>query len=199
MSDVRSRMVRIARLIYSRFLSNAAGGNISVREGERIYISPRYMGARYQYEIDPEQISVLDASHRVLEGPDVLSRESLMHLAVYDHFPEVHAVIHAHPRYMMVFAAAGRTMKPVVEWTEKFGDVECIPAAPAHSQGLADGVVAVATRRREQLQKVAMGVLLPGHGVVVLGHDLDNAYDTLERLEDNARVALLSRLLPPEA
>jgi L-fuculose-phosphate aldolase len=122
-----------------------------------------------------------------------------MHLAVYAAFPEVGSIVHAHPRWLMVYAAAGRTMKPVLEYTDKFGDVECIPETPAHSQELAEHVVAVARRRREQLKKVAMGILLPRHGIAVLGHDLDNAFDTLERLESNARCALLSRLLPPEA
>lgn len=198
MSDPRTQMVEIARLIYGRFLSDSAGGNISVRQDDRIYVSPRYMGSKYRYQIREEQISVLDGAHNVLEGPDVLSRESRMHLAVYDRFPEVGSVIHAHPRWMMVYAAAGRSMKPVLEYTEKFGDVECIPESAAHSQDLADEVVQVAERRREQLQQVALGVLLPRHGVAILGLDLDNAYDTLERLEDNARVSLLSRLLPAE-
>jgi L-fuculose-phosphate aldolase len=198
MPDPRAQMVEIAHLIYSRFLSDSAGGNISVRQDGCIYVSPRYMGSLYRYQIRPEQITVLDAAHNVLEGPEVLSRESRMHLAVYDHFPEVGSVIHAHPRWMMVYAAAGRTMKPVLEYTDKFGDVECIPESAAHSQDLADEVVRLAERRRAQLQKVAMGILLPRHGVAILGLDLDNAYDTLERLEDNARVALLSRLLPDE-
>jgi len=198
MSTIREQMVEVARLIYSRFLSDSAGGNISVREGDRIYISPRYMGSRYRYTITPAQITVMDSDHNILDGPLDLSRESRMHLAIYDAFEEVGSVIHAHPRWLMVYAAAGRTMKPVLEYTAKFGDVECIPEAPAHSQVLADGVVAVARRRREQLKRVAMGVLLPRHGVAVLGHDLDNAYDTLERLEDNARCSLLARLLPPE-
>jgi ribulose-5-phosphate 4-epimerase/fuculose-1-phosphate aldolase len=38
----------------------------------------------------------------------VLSRESVMHLAIYDAFPEVNGVIHAHPKYANVFAATGR-------------------------------------------------------------------------------------------
>ena len=198
MTDPRPQMVEIARLIYGRYLSDSAGGNISVRQKGRIYITPRFMGSLYRYQIGIEQISVLDGEHGVLEGPAQLSREARMHLAVYDEFPEVGSVIHAHPRWMMVYAAAGRTMKPVLEYTTKFGDVECIPASPAHSQDLADEVVKVATRRREQLKKVAMGVLLPGHGVAVLALDLDNAYDTLERLENNARVSLLSRLLPAD-
>lgn len=196
MPDMRERIVEIARLIFSRRLSNSAGGNISAREGDRIYLSPRYMGSRYRYDIAPEQISVLDAAHDVLEGPGDLSREARMHLACYDEFPEVGSVIHAHPRWLMVYAAANRTMSPVVEWTAKFGDVECIPTARAHSQELADGVVEVARRRRQQLRTAALGILLPGHGVAVLGRDLDDAYDALERLEDNALVALHSRLLP---
>ena len=198
MPDPRQRIVEIARLIYDRFLSNAAGGNISLRQDGRIYVSPRYMGSRYQYRITPEQISVLDADHNVLEGPQELSREIRMHLAVYDHFAEVGSVIHAHPRWLMVYSVAQRAMKPILEFTTKFGDVECIPESKAHSQELADQVVELARRRREQLQRVALGILLPRHGVAVLGHDIDNAYDTLERLEDNARCSLLSQLLPPE-
>ncbi len=198
MPDPRQHMVEIAALIYSRFLSDSAGGNISVREGGLIYVSPRFMGSKYHYRIKPEQISVLDAQHHVIEGPSELSREIRLHLAVYDHFPEVGAVIHAHPRWLMVFAVAGRTMKPVLEYTAKFGEVECIPETQMHSQELADRVVELAMRRREQLQRTALGILLPKHGVAILGRDLDNAYDTLERLENNARCILLSRLLGPE-
>ena len=198
MTDPRSQMVEIARLIYGRCLSDSAGGNISVRQDGHVYISPRFMGSKYRYQIGVEQISVLDGEHRVIEGPTVLSRETRMHLAVYDHFPEVGSVIHAHPRWMMVYAAAGRTMKPVLEYTDKFGDVECIPTSAAHSQALADELVRLVMRRREQLQKVAMGVFLPRYGVAVLELDLDNAFDTRERPESNARVALLSRLLPAE-
>jgi len=198
MADMRQRIVEVARVIYARHLSNSAGGNISARDGERIYLSPRYMGSRYRYDIRPEQISVLDASHQVIAGPRDLSRESRMHLAVYDAFPEVGSVIHAHPRWLMVYASAHRTMRPVVEWAQKFGDVECIPEAPAHSQDLADGVVELATRRRAQFQRAALGILLPGHGVAVLGRDLDDAFDALERLEDNALVAIHAQLLPPE-
>jgi len=198
MIDPREQIVAIAKVIYGRGLSDAAGGNISVRQDGRIYISPRFMGARYRYQISTEQISVLDEAHNVLYGPTELSRESRLHLAAYENFPEVGSVIHAHPRWLMVFAAAGRTMKPVLEYTTKFGDVECVPESKAHSQELADELVKLVDRRREQLSRVAMGVLLPKHGIAVLGHDLDNAFDTLERLENNARCTLLRRLLPEE-
>jgi len=198
MSDPRQQIVEMAALMYSRNLSDSAGGNISLRQDGLIYVSPRFMGSTYHFKITPEQISVLDAQHNVLDGPQELSREIRMHLASYDHFSEVGAVIHAHPRWLMVFAANGRNMKPVLEYTTKFGVVECIQESKAHSQDLADHVMEVAERRREQLKTAALGILLPKHGVAILGHDLNNAYDTLERLESNARCVLLSRLLPED-
>jgi L-fuculose-phosphate aldolase len=197
--DPRQHIIEIAELVYQRFLTDSAGGNLSLRHEGLIYVSPRYMGSLYHYRIRPEQISVLDAEYRVLDGPAELSREIRMHLAAYEHLPEVGSVIHAHPRWLMVFAVAQRAMPPVLEYTTKFGLVECIAETQMHTQVLADRVIEVALRRREQLQRVGLGVLLPAHGVAVLGKNLDNTFDILERLESNARCILLSRLLPPEA
>jgi L-fuculose-phosphate aldolase len=200
MNNVKQQIVRLARLMHTQGLTDTAGGNLSARVDGRIYVSPRYMGSRYQFEITPEQISVLDAkTHAVLEGPPDLSREIRMHLAAYDRFPEVGGVIHAHPHLLQVFGVAGRPMPPVLEYTMKFGVVECIPETPSHSQELADRVVDLAARRAEQLKRTALAVILPKHGVAVLAPDLDAAYDALERLEENARCILFARLLPPEA
>ena len=44
-TDPRPLMVEIAHLLYSRFLTNSAGGNMSCRVGERIYITPRGLGS----------------------------------------------------------------------------------------------------------------------------------------------------------
>ena len=50
-SDPRPAMVELAALIYDRQLSDSAGGNMSVRSGDRIYVTPRFMGARYRWRI----------------------------------------------------------------------------------------------------------------------------------------------------
>jgi len=60
MSDIKQQMIEIAHLIYGRFLSDSAGGNISVRHEGRIYVSPRFMGSIYRYQITPEQILDID-------------------------------------------------------------------------------------------------------------------------------------------
>jgi len=194
--DPRRAMVELGRLIYARQLSDSAGGNMSVRSGGRIYITPRYMGSRHRWSIAPEMITVLDAaSQRVVEGPGDISREARAHLAIYAAFPEAGAVIHAHPQYVQVFACANRPLPAVAEYTQKYGTIPCIPPSQAHSQALADAVVEALRPRQAELAEHGLAVLLPYHGIIVAGRDLDDAYDTLERMEVNARCALWGALL----
>ncbi len=195
-SDPRAAMVDIARLIYARQLSDSAGGNVSVRSGGRIYITPQYMGSRYRWSITPDLITVLDAeTHEVLGGPGTISRESKAHLSLYRAFPTAGAVIHAHPFHVQVFACANRPLPAVAEYTRKFGTIPCIPPVKAHTQDLADAVVAALQERRDDFQEHGLAVLLPYHGIIVMGHDLDEAYDVLERMEVNARCAILGAVL----
>lgn len=194
--DPRPAMVELGRIIYARQLSDSAGGNVSVRAGGRIYITPRYMGSRYRWSITPDLISVLDAErHRVLEGPPDFSREGKAHLAIYRAFPEAGAVIHAHPQYIQAFACANRPLPAVAEYTQKYGTIPCIPPTKAHSQSLADAVVETLRPRQAELAEHGLAVLLPYHGIIVAGRDLDDAYDTLERMEVNARCTLWGAVL----
>jgi ribulose-5-phosphate 4-epimerase/fuculose-1-phosphate aldolase len=116
-----------------------------------------------------------------------------MHFACYQHFPEVNGVIHAHARYLSVFAAAGESLPPTSEYTEKFGVVEVVPPLPSHSQELADAVVAKIAPRRATLRSNGLGLILAWHGAATVGRDLADAYDTLDRLEWSAHTLLMSR------
>jgi L-fuculose-phosphate aldolase len=195
-SDPKQRIVEVARLMFQRFLTNTAGGNISVRQGERIYITPKYAGSRYLWDLRPEQINVLNLAHEVIEGPGDISRESKLHFAVYDHFPEAGAVIHAHPLFATVFAVAEKPIFPTAEYTKKFGVIGLVPPLPAHSQELADAVVDALAPQREKLTKHGLALLLAKHGVVTVGRSLEDAFDTLERMEWSAHALLMARLVP---
>ena len=118
-----------------------------------------------------------------------------MHFACYRYFPEINGVVHAHARYLSVFAAAGEPVTPTMEYTRKFGTVEVVPALPAHSREVADAVVEKLRPRRETLKKNGLGLILAGHGAVTVGRDLADAYDVMERLEWSAHVLLMRRLL----
>jgi ribulose-5-phosphate 4-epimerase/fuculose-1-phosphate aldolase len=190
-------VIHIGRLMYDRFLTDSAGGNVSCRVGDRIFITPRFAGARYHWRLRPDLINVLDLQHNVLAGPQPISRESDMHLALLDAFPEAGSVIHAHAPNLMVFAASGCPMPPVMEYTEKFGTIGLTVQARSHTPEISREAVAYMDARRDEFAKHAMAALLPSHGVVVMARDLLEAYDTLERLEGNARCLLQRPNLPP--
>jgi L-fuculose-phosphate aldolase len=189
-------MVEIANLMYSRYLTNSAGGNLSCRVRDRIYITPRGLGSKHRWRLREDMIVVLDDRQRVVEGdPEQISREGKVHFGCYRHFPEVNAVIHAHPRELSVYAAAAKPLPPTLEYTVKFGTIPVVSPLPSHSQDLADAVVEEMAPRQSQMAKNGLGLILAGHGVVVVGRDLSDAYDTLERLEWSAHILLSSSTL----
>ncbi len=191
--DPRPKMVEIAHLMYDRFMTNSAGGNLSCRIGDRIYISPRYLGSKNRWKLTEEMILVFDSDFNILEGdPAKTSRETQMHFGCYGRYPEVKGVIHAHPRFLNVFAATGRTLKPTNQYTQKFGTVEVVPNIPAESRELADAVVATLEKYEPEMSKHGIALILSWHGVVMTGRTLDDAYDTLERLEWSAQTTLLA-------
>ena len=194
-NDPRPIMIEIADLMYARRLTNSAGGNLSCRVGDRIYITPRYLGSKQRWRLRQEQILIFDNDLNILEGdPAKVSRESRMHFACYQNFPQINGVIHAHPQYLTVFASAGESLPPVNQYTEKFGNLPVVKNLPSHSQDLADAVVEAITPRADVLGKNGLGMILAWHGVAVVGRDLDDAYDTLDRLEWSAQTYLLGHM-----
>ena len=192
--DPRPLMVEIAHLLYDRFLTNSAGGNISCRVGDRIYITPRLLGSAHRWQLQEKMILVFDADLEPVQGdPTQVSRESQMHFACYRHYSEINGVIHAHARYLSVFCATGEPLVPVNEYTEKFGVVEVVRPLPSHSRELADAVVDKLAPRREVLRKNGLGLILAWHGALTVGRDLADAYDTLDRLEWSAHTLLTIR------
>lgn len=195
--ETRQHIVRIAKLMFERHLTDSAGGNVSVRVGERIFATPRYSGSKRQWQLEPDLIMDLDPDHITVSQQERISREIRVHFGIYRAFPLVQAVIHAHPRYVMPFVTLGRPIPPVWEDTVKFGTIRLVAETPAHSPALAELVVEALLPKADLLQKNAIAVLIPKHGIVVAGRDLDDAYDTLERINGNAESILLCKLLDP--
>lgn len=196
LSNPRQRIIQICRLIYTRQLTDSAGGNVSLRIGDNVYITPRYMGEHHQWEIGPDDIILAKIDGTVIEGlASRISREGSVHFSVYRNFKDIGAVIHAHPANCLVFACCSKEMPSVTAMAEHFciGTVPLIDDAPPGSDELASYVIETFKRRRQENE--ALVVLMPNHGVVVAGKDINEAYVILESVETNARVFLMKRLL----
>jgi L-fuculose-phosphate aldolase len=192
---MKELVLEIAGLIWERRLSDTAGGNISLREGDTACMTPKLMGYRTRWQITEKDLSIVDLDGKVLEGPSEITREGMMHLGLYRAFGDAGAVIHAHPYWTTVFVAKARPIVPRLETTEKFGAIECIDEAHGYSKELADRVIAHFSAKRAQWEKTPLMVILPRHGIVAMGKDMNACFDIVDRIETECRCQILGRLL----
>jgi L-fuculose-phosphate aldolase len=193
--DPREHLARIARLVFDRRLTDASGGNLSLREEDRVYMTPSRAGSGQQWQISPEEIVTLDLNGILVDGPDRRTREWQFHLAIYRNFQRAGAVVHSQGGNFMAFVAAGKPMPPVLEHTMKFGTIGLTEPSPAHSSDLAEKVIRALAPHGEELAKHAIVTMVPQHGIIIVGRDLDDAFDTLDRLETNAQAIIFGKLL----
>lgn len=195
LSQTRTKIAETGKLVFARHLTDAAGGNISVRVGDSVCITPRFSGSKRHWQLQPNQVLVSDRSGNKLEGDGEVSRESKVHYRLYQEFPDATCVLHSHPRNVMVFVAAGQPIEPVLEATLKFGTIPVTRYAPAHSENLADEIASLIRGKEEAIRKYATAVIAPWHGLFVVAKDIDAAFDLTERIDTNAYCILMSRLL----
>ncbi|MBL8134465.1 MAG: class II aldolase/adducin family protein [Anaerolineae bacterium] len=183
---MRIKLAEVGRFLFDRALTDAGGGNISARIDDVIVMSPSYSGQAHRWQLDPEDFLLVSLEGELLEGTGKITREASVHLGLHRKFGDYGSgVIHAHPRHVMVFAAMAMAIPPVLEATVKFGTVQCIEYAPAHSPHLAERIIEVITGQEERIAKHAAAALAPWHGLFLIGKDIDAAFDAVERIDTN--------------
>lgn len=138
--------------------------------------------------LDPHEIAKLDWAGTHLSGRPP-TKESVLHRAVYDRRPDAGAVIHLHATHAVAVSCLegldpASCLAPITPYFVM--RVGRLPLVPYHRPG--DPALADAVRDRATRHKA---VLLANHGPVVAGHDLDDARNTIEELEETARLTLL--------
>ncbi|WP_321371971.1 L-fuculose-phosphate aldolase [uncultured Desulfuromusa sp.] len=161
-------------------LTTGSGGNLSIlsRKDNLIAISPS--GIDY-HEMTIADVVIVDRAGRKVEGALKPSSELGFHLALYSAREDITSVVHTHSVYATTIACLHWEI-PAVHYLVAFsGDKVPLAAyATFGSEALADNIIA------------AIGdynaVLLANHGLVAVGHDLDNAFNTAEEIELVARI-----------
>lgn len=194
----RREMCRIVKSMFDRWLTNAAGGNLSCKVSSNHYImTASGLSSKYLWDIGPENILVVDDNLNVIEGEGRVTREINMHMEIYKNDDKVKAVIHAYPKELMVYACMGIDMPVVSEALEYLGEtIPCLPYRPATTQELAELVGKWTSEFSKEFKEkelvmediYAYGALLRRHGVIVASDNLHSANEMLERLETNAYV-----------
>ena len=187
---VRADIVEVGRRLHARGFVASNDGNVSVRLGDdRLVTTPTGVSKGF---MTPDMMVTTDLSGRKLAGDREPSSELLMHLAVYEHRPEVRAVVHAHPPTATGFAVAGIALDRAVlaEVVCTLGSIPIADYGTPSTSELADAV-----RRHIRAHD---GLLLANHGALTVADELYAAYYKMETVEHFARISLVARQLGRE-
>ena len=163
--DERAAVVEYCLKMQADDLTVGTSGNLSVRSGDLIAISPS--GVNYD-ELTPEAVCVVDLHGTVVEADLEPSSEVPMHTAVY-RSTDAGAVVHSHPLYCTALSVTRDEVPPVHYMIMLLGGpVRVAPYARYGSPELAQGSVDAMVDRT--------GVLLRNHGATTYGDTLAKAY-----------------------
>ncbi|MDT8856598.1 class II aldolase/adducin family protein [Paracoccaceae bacterium Fryx2] len=181
-SAQRQALVEAARTAERRGLNAGTAGNISLRCGDGLLITPTGIAPA---ALTPEQIVRMDFDGR-WEGSWKPSSEWLIHARILRAFP-AGAVVHAHPDHCVALSCLREPLPAFHYMIASFGgdDVPCARYETFGTPALADAVL-------EALQG-RTACLMANHGMVCLGATLEQALLEAEKLEMLARHYMLAR------
>jgi L-fuculose-phosphate aldolase len=171
--------------MHGKDLLAAGDGNVSLRLPDGGFLmTPSGVS---KAALLPSQMVLLDSDGRAVSGKP--SSELAMHMAIYRTCPRAMAVVHAHP-------------PTAIAWTVARPDLEELPSDILPEVILAAGTIPVVPfalpgtpdmgEVLEPFLPAHRLLILPRHGAVAWGEDLDEAACGIERLEHVARILMLA-------
>lgn len=186
---LREDICQVAKMMYAREFIGGPAGNISARlDDDRFLLTP---SLPFKQLHSPEQLIIIDSTGKKV-GPHTDANRDLtptsevpMHMAAYHTRPDVGGVLHGHLSYCVALTAAGKTIRPQVltEGMLFLGDIGVADYATPTTQELGDNVAAVVVDHD--------CIILPYHGVIVVGADVWAAAAKMEVLEQTAQINCL--------
>lgn len=176
-------LVNYSRKAHERGLTAAFGGNLSIREGNLVFI--KATGAVMD-EMAPEQVAVITLDGRQVGGVRP-SSEYRLHLAIYRERADVRAIAHLHPPYSIAASALLREELPIItpEAEIYLKKIPIVPFKPAGTEELANAVA--------EVMREYDAALMERHGIVTAGKSLREAFYKAELVEESAKLWYLTR------
>ena len=184
---LRRALAEASRDLVRLGLNQGTAGNISVRHGEAMLITP---SGRMPERTGPEMMAAMalagDTDPPAWHGPNRPSSEWRLHRDILRHRADVGAVVHTHSLYATVLATQHREIPAVHYMIAAFGGprIRCTPYVPFGTQALSDLILEHLGTRH--------AVLLGNHGMVATGRDLEQAMWRAAELETLAKLTVVA-------
>lgn len=187
-AHLREKICLLAKSMFDRGLTGGSTGNISARTSDGgLLVSPT--GTSFG-RLDPGRLSRFDASGALVSG-DKPTKEMPLHSAFYETRSSAGAVVHLHSCHsvalsMMPDANEDDFLPRLTPYAiMKLGKVKLLPFFMPGDAAMGEAVRGLAGKRS--------AVMLANHGPVVAGKDIEAACNTIEELEDTARLAMMTQ------
>ncbi|RFU61801.1 class II aldolase/adducin family protein [Peribacillus glennii] len=178
MSQVLKDLRIYADKIVTSGLVVGAGGNLSMREGNIMYISPS--GFDLQEIEDSQWVRVDIDTGEVLDDLKP-SSEVLMHLECFRKRPDITAVMHAHPSYSVGVSSAGCSIPSM------FPDFPAMVRNVSYLDYLIPTTDVLANAVAEVIADTDV-IVMRNHGVLTVGKTMKEAYFFMQIIEESAKV-----------
>ncbi|MGQ4385336.1 class II aldolase/adducin family protein [Streptomyces sp. SAS_270] len=178
-------LVATARRTVTEGLVVGTSGNVSVRVGDTVLVTPT--GVPYD-RLTPTDVVGVDLDGRQVLGSLVATSELPMHLAIY-RTTEARAVVHTHAAHATAVSTLVQEL-PLIHYMAGAlgGPVRVAPYATYGTPELAENMLRALTDRT--------ACLLQNHGTIAYGTSLAQAYDRTAQLDWMCQVWLLATSVP---
>jgi L-fuculose-phosphate aldolase len=171
--------------LHQHGINYGRSGNMSMRVNDKILLTAHESYLGFLHEDD---ILIIDKDGNILEGDKEPTSEKLLHVSIYQQFPQKKSVIHAHPPYTIHYFHSHESLTPItLEERVYLGKVSAITQRTPTITDLKSAHQALSNNDI---------VVIKEHGVVAIGEDLQYAFSLIELLEVNARVHLIATEAP---
>lgn len=162
---MNAKLVYTAQKLASLGLNKGASGNCSVRNAGGFLITPSGIDA----EVMTAESVVAMQMNGDAEANKKPSSEWRFHRDIYQHHPEVNAVIHTHSMFATTIACLHQDVPPFHYMIAMAGgdSIRCAPYALFGTQDLSDAALTALQDRK--------ACLLANHGMIAMGANLEAA------------------------
>jgi 3-dehydro-4-phosphotetronate decarboxylase len=181
------QLCEVGTSLYNRGYAFGSTGNLSVRDKERVWITPTGCSLK---GLSPKHIACVDMEGAPLND-NRASKEYPFHLAIYRARKDARAIVHLHSTYAVALScleALDREMPlpPITPYyLMRVAPLAVLPYYRPGSVALAEAVEKAAPSHN--------CMLLRNHGLVCAGSTLSEAVDRAEELEQTARLRFILR------
>ena len=172
--DLLNALISSGNFLHSNSLVIGAGGNISARQDDAIYIKKTGVDMSSAVSSDYIKISLPPFGSKlqkwIIPENKELSSETPLHIASYLAKNDIFAVVHTHSPYAIAAAQKFSVFEsPSYEFDCIVGEsAPVIPYIQPGSSALADAIA-------EKIISGANAVIMRRHGVVTVGSDINEA------------------------